>query len=775
LSLGLSVGSISCSQPDEPTPTPPVKWPVAPPSPKQEAVVIPIIDGTAKYIGRTSLPAGANADKFWQNSAYAVTPISNTYDGNTEGATNGEIYHTPWDPETAGYFPVELAYTLDAEKADVMDGICLYPRSSGSGTNGMIYDVDVWVQCQGEEWTLMEETRDAAGVIDISFVPAITNPRKVKLVVTKSSGGWVSLAEVVCFKNSGNNSYDCFTDMTCSEVKPGLTLADLEKVEDIYLRNLAKKLWYAQNDQKPGPDEDPAIKPYDPVAEKHLFEVQAYPPPALSAESNKTSPYGRYDNATALHVKKDQNVVIFVDRTVGSMTAVVVNPKRPDFQHGDFVEQELMLRRGANHFKATGEGLIYIVCHTTDPDWKNLRTKIHIVDGTYNGKYVMGKSRPDEWAEMLDNAVFSHIDMMGDHSHLVMPVERLKTHAPDADYYIDTWEQMVYQQMVFSGFVKYNRVPPTRMTFIVGDIDSYMFAINFGYASLTGYNSRNWEDIFPAQKIRTTHVWGPAHEIGHVNQLRPALSWQHMGEVTNNIFSLYIQTTVFGNIAGILRREYNNAYRRFFGEGQLYTDPDVLNIYNDVMSRLVPLWQLYLYFSKAGYYKAAAPEDFYKDLMEALRTDPAYNGVTGDDVRFCMDRFVWHVSKVSRTNMVKFFNDYGFDVSPSVVSEIKAMGFPAPGLYMRYIDDANVELYKNPAPVVAGTATISGTAPDYSVSVQGSRNAVAFELYEGSDPTARPVWIDRLGNFSFTSSADKNTLIIKAVGVDGTRVDAVVR
>lgn len=35
-------------------------------------------------------------------------------------------------------------------------------------------------------------------------------------------------------------------------------------------------------------------------------------------------------------------------------------------------------------------------------------------------------------------------------------------------------------------------------------------------------------------------AWGIAHEFGHVNQVRPAMKWVSTGEVTNNIYSAYV-------------------------------------------------------------------------------------------------------------------------------------------------------------------------------------------------------------------------------------------
>ncbi len=88
-----------------------------------------------------------------------------------------------------------------------------------------------------------------------------------------------------------------------------------------------------------------------------------------------------------------------------------------------------------------------------------------------------------------------------------------------------------------------------------------------------------------------------------------------MTEVTNNIHSLYVQTS-FGNQSRLLDKQgdYTSIYEKsmcmYFvrKRAHIITDSDV-NVFN----QLVPFWQLYLYT------KAIGQEDFYKDLYELIR------------------------------------------------------------------------------------------------------------------------------------------------------------
>jgi hypothetical protein len=578
-----------------------------------------------------------------------------------------------------------------------------------------------------------------------------------------------------------------FTDALCTALKPEYTLDDLNAIDDGFFRNLAKSLWYGQNGQTPGADEEVAVIAYDPA--DHTVEVQAYLRPGLVAVRNKTNAYGRLDNASGIHVGRDENVVIFVDRLDAPLTAVLIDPMKPTPSTNNTIEvQSITLREGFNTFKAVWKGLIYLVYHTEDDGWKEMKTRVHIASGIYNGVYVVGENSPEEWPGMLAAATFSNLDIKGQYTHMILPLKNLKQHVPAAEPLVEAFDRIVYEEQVFAGLEKYDRMNPTRMTVIGGSFNGHMFASGNQNFSITGYSLNALKELMPASVLKTSGIWGPAHELGHINQLRPAFTWGAgtvnnnyfpgvMTEVSNNVLALYIQT-LFGNTSRIIAQgDYAVAFRRFFVEKLSHNvQNNPTDIYDNVFNRVVPYWQLYLYFSKAGKYTGDAPEDFYKDLMEEMRNDATYDDyrtASNEQVRYCEDRFAWHVSRVAETDMVQFFNDYGFNLSPATVTAIRDMGFPEPELYMRYITDENTALYATPAEVVAGSATISSPSTNNFAVVIGndSRNAVAYEVYRDSSAGAQPFLITQSLSFTFMSNASMNAIVIKAVGADGTRKD----
>src|SRR5690606_4487597 len=82
----------------------------------------------------------------------------------------------------------------------------------------------------------------------------------------------------------------------------------------------------------------------------------------------------------------------------------------------------------------------------------------------------------------------------------------------------------------------------------------------------------------PAAETKGDPCWGFSHEVGHVHQTRPMLNWGGLGEVSNNLVSLYV-TRSFGNKTRISeQKNYDKAREAIINKGISYlTDGDVFN------------------------------------------------------------------------------------------------------------------------------------------------------------------------------------------------------
>jgi hypothetical protein len=198
--------------------------------------------------------------------------------------------------------------------------------------------------------------------------------------------------------------------------------------------------------------------------------------------------------------------------------------------------------------------------------------------------------------------------------------------------------------------------------------------------------------VDPDRVIKDDPCWGFSHEVGHVHQTSPFFHWGGLGEVSNNVYTMYV-TTSFGNSSRLSNQgNYEKARQSIIDGGISYLQDD------DVFNRLVPFWQLHLYFSGLGNYP-----DFYPDLHEAFRQQEPLPGDTdgrrGNNMTAEYQlNFVKTACKVSNTDLTDFFEKWGFfsvgefelndygkfsykmthDMVEACKNEIKAMNLPKP-------------------------------------------------------------------------------------------------
>jgi hypothetical protein len=142
--------------------------------------------------------------------------------------------------------------------------------------------------------------------------------------------------------------------------------------------------------------------------------------------------------------------------------------------------------------------------------------------------------------------------------------------------------------------------------------------------------------------------WGFCHEVGHALQMQPQLTWGGLTEVSNNLFSLYTGGKM-GNGSRLKEGKNYASARKTIIEAKpkisYLADPDVFN-------RLVPFWQLHLYFAKNG------RPDFYADVMEQMRLRP--DAGHGNDAIKNQFEFIKICCDVSKLDLTDFFEQWGF-------------------------------------------------------------------------------------------------------------------
>lgn len=686
----------------------------------------------------------------WASSFQSGGEIEKSFDGDMN-----TLYHSNWSNGGANYFPITIEYYF--ENVESIDYLIYHPRTSGG--NGHFKETEIWIAQDGAKDPVKFMDYDFKGSgspTKIEFDEPLKNPTTVRFVIKSGAGdgqGFAACAEMEFYTNNPDNFdiTNIFTDITCSELKPGVTIEDIEKIEETLYRNIA---YYLFTGQYP--------------SEFRIQEYKAWPDPDNWARINKTSQLSQLDNPTGISVSRNEDLIVFVGETHGrSISLRVLNLNKPGGD-GYYDIKSYPLSKGINKLKMQDKGLAYVMYHTEDYVTAP-KIKIHFATGKVNGYFDSQKHKASDWNKLISNATDEYFDILGEYAHITFPTELFIKNTPDAKKLIDAYDELVFLEREFMGLMKYNRNPANR-NYFHAMYTSFMYATSYR----TAYNITGQEvqDLMTKVSNFRSDPWGPAHEVGHTFQTRPGLRWLGLTEVTNNIHSIYVQTE-WGNDSRLETENmgrYNNRYEKAYVSSFVNGTPHPGE--EDVFCKLVSFWQLHLYFGKA-----LGLVDTYKDIYETVRVSPDLPTPGEQQLEF-----IKTVSNITKTDMTDFFakwgylsvfngelDDYGtgqFVVTQSMIDKtienVKAKNYPAVTDKLEYICDSNWEIFRDKKSVEKGTATVSGT----SVEMKNWKNVVAYEVYEGD----RLVFASNYPSFTLNSGVSSNTKIY-ALAYDGTKTE----
>lgn len=687
--------------------------------------------------------------------------VRHSYDGDLN-----TIYHSNWSNGGSNYFPITLEYFFESPQ-DV-DYMVYYPRTEGS--NGHFKQVEIHVATQQNPAYKKVTDFDFKGNGKVTRVPfnRIAGAKSFKLIIKSGHGdgqGFASAAEIEFWKKNteGFNPTAIFTDITCSELKSGVTDEQIENIENPFYKNIAR---YMKNNEYP--------------SEFRVQTYRAWPNPEVYRQRNRMQyAYSNLDNPTGISAIEGEEMVVLVGPTQGREIQIKIqNLNKPN---GDGFNEASYhpLYEGVNKFKAGKSGLIYLQYQT--PDYESApKIKVHFATGKVNGYFDKTKHTEADWNRLINSATNKYFDVIGEKAHICFPVESYKTYTGSrGKELIDVFDRLVEQTHIFAGTTKENgKELPNRAYFQVM-YTSFMYCTSYR----TSYNVSTMSTLCDPDKMgnasdkKQTSVWGPAHEIGHAHQVAPTFMWAGLTECTVNMNSMNIQTAwgipprleveSMGSEGG-----YNNRYEKAFNIGivpkKSHAD------FGDVFCKLVPFWQLNLYFSMVK-----QDPNFSVKMYNKLRDIPVRNPVKHGE---CQVDFTKIMSELTGTNLRPFFERWGFYVpinieiddygkkqlvveasyASQIKNEIDGMGLPQITDKIEYISDSNWTYFRDKANVVKGTATKNGRR----VTTSGWKNVVAYEVYQGNDL----IFVSSKDSFTLKNDITANTRIF-AIAYDGQRTE----
>ena len=361
-------------------------------------------------------------------------------------------------------------------------------------------------------------------------------------------------------------------------------------------------------------------------------------------------------------IGNDENIMIFVGGEVPSGVSLGVYKVASNDGHGFLYNS---LRAGLNVISMpedTEAKMLFIEYYaytdTTETSRKLAdfpEMSMHIEGGHVNGYFDVTKHDDAYWRELLaahkaDSVACSYpaIQVLGEKVMFHMTRNELAAVCPNTiTDAINWWDNLVKFEHKLMGVDKYYDRWNDRIMARNG-VGSYMFATQ-GY---TYYENSTLSEILPWSAVYSSpgRIWGPAHEIGHVNQ--GAINIVSCTEASNNLFSNAMihsvgKSTTRGDGVSFCVNEF------------LKKTPFPLRKDNPIgVSRM--FFQLYLYFHAVGIDKT-----FYPRLFEALRKDPMQKG---DYVNYIYQtyakdnqlKFAEKCCEIAQMDLSEFFEVWGF-------------------------------------------------------------------------------------------------------------------
>lgn len=430
-----------------------------------------------------------------------------------------------------------------------------------------------------------------------------------------------------------------FTDASCSQLKPGVQLKDLDRFKSDLLKAVAGKMLDGS---------------YDTTYRAAAYE--AYPSPRALDEALKLGDgFSRYENITGMCLEPGEHVV-FVGNTGGKELALLIpdwmrkppegiNPAKDPNGWG-LRKQRIAIQAGVNVIQLERGGNVYVSYFDDHAD-TSPKVVVHFPTGKVNGFFDASTHTNADWDRLLDEAVSPIMDARGKHIQVAYPVEWFNVYTRgNGVELIANYDKLLHHHYTLLGLVKYIKVPRNRILARV-NCNYYMFRDRDGVAYL-GNESTMRKVADPEVVIVGDPCWGFCHEVGHVLQLLPQMTWGGMTEVSCNIFSMYTVTGMGNRSRLKAQKNYASARKKIIEASPKISYLACPNVFD----RLVPFWQLHLYFARHG------NPDFYADVMEEMRRRP--HAGRGDESIRNQFEFVKICCDVGQLDLTDFFDKWGF-------------------------------------------------------------------------------------------------------------------
>lgn len=709
------------------------------------------------------------------NGSESVSPnnsIDKSYDG--------EIYGSPYMTREC---PATLEYFFSGE--EVINYIVYSPTSAGNFGKFKLYvatDENPEYTEQGNY-----DFKMSSGNSTINFTSGL-KATKIKFIVEEGAKGMIGCSEMQFFTQTVSLTeqlLNVFTDVTCTEVKPGVDDTAIENLPAEYFQRIA----YALRDGRYNEWEK----------DFRIQEYKAYSNSEDWARKLLIRKYANLDNPTGVSVKKGDELIILVGDTHGQQIDLqCIGEETTDYYDDHEYLQPAAsgptysLRTGINKLTMISPGQLFLMYNTDITSPNALPVKVHIPlgSGKVTGYFDLERHKTDEkYAELLSKATHKYFCVRGDkimfyfHTGQLTDIIQRKI-TPTLDF----WNNIVKWEQELSGI---DQIPTTQMNnhvFAMSPEGGTMWASDYRIA----FPKSQFYRILVPERVMAAkdNVWGPAHEMGHIHQ--GAINWPSCTESSNNLFSNYVLYKLGkycsrGSEISVLSESYwGKKSWVMLGDNTSYQNEDP-----EIHTRM--FWQLWNHFHRLG-----NMPDFYPKLFNELRINPLKTDKPGT----AQMQFAEAVAKVANMDMTEFFDKWGFfieidknytqygstlryTVDQTMIKKTKdyMSTFTKKCPPICYIEDrkngdVGIENYKvgdvghysqfKDNVQITGTPTYKLTGN--TITINNGSQAVAFEVRKGNEK-GEVLFFFNFFNYTIPMSIINETTKFYAVQADGKRIE----
>ena len=305
-------------------------------------------------------------------------------------------------------------------------------------------------------------------------------------------------------------------------------------------------------------------------------------------------------------------------------------------------------------------GLIYIV----DPVNQQInfpKTSSWSISGAYLApRYIHGKTALNDWKNEIRKYPAPWAEIESDKVILTVPSHAIRD-LDNPDDLMEFWARAIDAAADLASISRVREFPQRYVT-----DPNWQWGAHAGYPIMM---AGPWYPYLVKHKeIGLNYWWGTFHELGHNHQMNDWM-WDGWGEVSTNLWSVYILETIAG-----LERKYTwdgmtlfpgkrqKRINKFIDRGRsfaiLQADPAL------ALEHLLQLQEVF------GW-------ELFMALHQSYQDKPVHKNVSDNEK---IQQFVIRTSQITKTNLINFYKEWGFPIERSTIDFLANFNYPSKDL-----------------------------------------------------------------------------------------------